>query len=206
MIKGLAVCLICAASLFLVACGGGSPAGPTAAPIDTVPTLAPVPGTVVSTPDGPDEGLADRPLAVVALSVQPATVAVGEVADVLMSVDDVVDLYGAEIHLRFDPALLEVVDASGSTDGVRLEAGGFLKVGFTVINAVDNAAGSTSYAVTQMPPSRAVTGSGNLLWFSVRAKAPGTTALQVESLILASAMGEAIPLTVDAAGATLVIQ
>jgi hypothetical protein len=161
---------------------------------------------VTVAPEAPADGTSVAAPAAVALSVQPTTVAVGDVAEAVLSIRDVIELYGAEVHLRFDPSMLEIVDEHGSADGVRMEAGGILKVGFTVINAVDNEAGSASYAVAQMPPSRAVTGSGDLVVFRVRTKAAGTTALSLESVILANAKGEAIPLAADVEGATLVIE
>lgn len=165
---------------------------PDASPLSPLPTASPV-----ETPVAP---------VVVTLGVSPATLAVGETAQVTVHVAEVEDLYGSEVHLRFDAELLEVVDQHGSVEGARATHGDLLTVRFTAANVADNGAGTLVYAVSQMPPTGAATGSGDLLRFLVRARAAGTTVVQVEKVILASAKGEAIPLMVDVAGVSLTIR
>lgn len=50
----------------------------------------------------------------------PQTAAAGETVTVDIKIKNVSDLYGAEVHLAFDPALLKVVDADPIMDGVQI--------------------------------------------------------------------------------------
>ena len=45
---------------------------------------------------------------------------IGQTATVAIKIADVEDLYGAEVHLQFDPSLLEVVDADENMEGVQI--------------------------------------------------------------------------------------
>src|SRR5262245_43854470 len=61
-----------------------------------------------------------------------------ESADDVLTVDvmaeNVTDLYGLEVHLKYDPAVLAVQDAKADQEGVQIEAGTLLPVnqGFVV--------------------------------------------------------------------------
>lgn len=201
--------VVVVAMLLVAACGSGATA--TGSP----PSQAPLPARITPTEAGmtdtetdnePEPSTAAVVPVTVVLAAAPAALLVGDSAQVVLSVTDVEDLYAVEVHLRFDSEILTVVDAGGEADAVHVADGDLLQVGFTVVNAVDNLAGSVDYAVTQMPPTKAASGSGELLRFAVKAKAPGVTTLQVESVILASTKGEAIPIYVDATQATLSIR
>ncbi len=201
--------VVIVAMLLAVACG------PEATATESPPSSTPL--QVRTTP--PEAGMTDpetekesesptpgvAPVTAV-LAAEPTMLLVGETAEVAFSAIDVEDLYAVEVHLRFDPEMLTVVNAGEEAGTVRVVDGDLLQVGFTVVNAVDNLGGTVDYAVTQMPPTKAASGSGELLRFAVRAETPGVTTLQVESVILASTKGEAIPIYVDATQATLSIR
>lgn len=195
---GLVVALV-----ILAGCSGNSrttvvatevPPGAGGNPLDTpvVDTLTPAP------PEAPEA------LVLVAFDLQGA--AVDDVVEAAVSVVEVDDLYGVEVHMTFDTEVLEVVDLDDSAEGIQVADGDLLKVGYVVQNQADNVAGTIDYAVSQMPPSTGVTGAGTIVRIQFRARAAGTAALQVNSLVLASSEGHAIPASPDPGVAELTIE
>jgi len=98
-----------------------------------------------------------------------------ETVDVEIQINDVTDLYGADVRLAFDPNIVEVVDADPNTAGVQIADGNFLQNTFVAQNEADNAAGTIIYALTQLNPQPAANGSGILAIISFRAKAVGNS-------------------------------
>jgi hypothetical protein len=100
-------------------------------------------------PDGP----------ITSVEVTPAGLIVGGTAmsDVVVSIvqegESDTELLGVEVHLQFDPAIVQVVDFDGDpSNGVQLEVrtdlfDGDVQVG---ANAADNAAGTIVFAITQL--------------------------------------------------------
>ena len=113
--------------------------------------------------------------------------------DVQIWINDVADLYGADVRLTFDPALVEVVDADGGASGVQIADGGFLQNIFTAVNEADNTLGTIEYAVTQLNPQPPANGSGVLAVITFRAKAVGSSPLAFTFAQLANRDGEEIP-------------
>jgi hypothetical protein len=101
-----------------------------------------------------------------------------------LAITQVSGLYGIEAHLRFDPEVLEVVDADPTREGVQLEAGTFPTPDFVALNRVDNVAGTIDYAVTQLSPREPREGSGVVARITVRAKQPSMTLVEIEKFIL----------------------
>jgi LysM repeat protein len=104
----------------------------------------------------------------------------------------VTDLYGAEVHLTFDPTLLEVVDADTDTPGVQIRPGTFPNPYFLAQNAVDQAAGKIHFAASQGPGDEPVSGSGVLATVTFQGKAAGTSAISFDEVLLSDREGEAI--------------
>ena len=100
-------------------------------------------------------------------------VAVGQTAPLSVAVTDVQGLYGLEIHLRFDPAVVQVADADPGKEGIQVAAGDFLSADFVAQNRVDNQAGTIDYAVTQVNPKEPRSGSGTLLLIRFQGGAAG---------------------------------
>jgi LysM repeat protein len=124
--------------------------------------------------------------------VEPGTISaqINETFDAFIRVENVSGLTAFEIHLTFNPAVLEVVE---------LANGGFLVADFTVQNTFDNTAGTIDYAIAQLNTSPA-DGSGALLRIRFRGKANGASNLSLRSipaapsgLLLANANGDSIP-------------
>jgi hypothetical protein len=98
---------------------------------------------------------------------------------------DVEGLYGFDVQLSFDPAVVEVVDADPDKAGVQVSLGRMLDSGMAVRDSADNEAGTIHYAMTQINPSEAKSGTGNLIVIRLRGKAAGTTNLAFTSVDLA---------------------
>ena len=153
----------------------------------------------------------------------PATVAgpLGSTVDVDIYVQDVVDLWAADVRIAFDETALRVVDADPSSpDSVEIQPlDTFLSPDFTVRLGVYEQNGQTIiwYASTQVNdpnnPKPAATGSGPLAKITFQALKAGQFTLPIVSQQLATTNGE-IPATaqgcsvtffdIDAGGVTFV--
>jgi len=112
---------------------------------------------------------------------------------VAIHIENATRLYGAEVHLAFDPTRLEVQDADPDTEGVQIQAGDFPSPDFVVQNQADNARGTIDYAVTQLAPREAVDGSGVFATVTVKGKDKGTSSLTFVGAKLADPDGQEIP-------------
>ena len=122
-----------------------------------------------------------------------STIQVGETVVVSVTVENVSNLFGAEFHLSFDASILEVVDADSGTGGVQISMGDFLAPDFVAQNLADNATGTIDFAISQMAPHAAVSGSGTLATITFKGKAAGTASVSFTSVLLADAGGGQIP-------------
>lgn len=137
---------------------------------------------------------------VVKVDPAAATAQVNDTVNVAIKVDNVANLTAAELHLSFNPAVLEVMQLSN---------GGFVVADFTAQNTFDNAAGTIDYAVAQInrPPAN---GSGALLNITFRAKANGVSPVNFRGtqaaptgVILADPNGMPIPATLTNGSVTV---
>ncbi len=106
-------------------------------------------------------------------------------------IQNVVGLYGAEVHLSFDPALLQVQDADPSKSGTQIGLGPLLTAGsyFVALNQVDNNLGTVDMALTQLNPTPAVSGSGVLGHIVFQTRSIGASPIRITSLVLADRNG-----------------
>ncbi len=102
------------------------------------------------------------------------TIATGQLVSVSIKIDSVSNLGGAEIHLAFNPNVLEVIDADPAQAGVQIANGGMLSPDFTAVNVADNALGTIDFGVSQLNRP-GVNGSGTLATISFRGKVGGTS-------------------------------
>jgi hypothetical protein len=155
-------------------------------------------------PTGSAQALAKADSAIVRPDPLVAVVPVGGQVVVNLYVENVQNLYGADIRISFDPAILEVVDADPSVAGVQVQPlSSFLIPDFVVkkkaCNAVDPAdpdcqvGGVVWYAVTQLNPSMPVSGSGPLAAVTFKRLLPAKTDLKVTRAQLADRFGALIP-------------
>jgi LysM repeat protein len=105
--------------------------------------------------------------AATAVRVEPSAISaqVNDTVNISIKVDNVANLIAFELHLSFNPSVLEV---KGITNG------GFVVADFEAQKTFDNAAGTIDYAVAQMNRAPAQ-GNGTLLNIAFRAKANGSS-------------------------------
>lgn len=98
------------------------------------------------------------------IRLQPADqqLEVGNIVDVDILIDNVVELSAVDIQLSYDPTVVQVRDDDPDADGVQIRPGDFLSPDFVVDNEADNVTGDIFYAVTQTAPTTPVSGSGRL--------------------------------------------
>lgn len=130
--------------------------------------------------------------AMVRLEPLPGQEGAGAIA-MAIHIENATRLYGAEVHLAFDPARLEVQDADPDTEGVQIQAGDFPSPDFVVQNQADNVKGTIDYAATQLAPREAVDGSGVLATVTLKGKDKGTSSLTFVGAKLADPDGQEIP-------------
>ncbi|TEU10432.1 MAG: LysM peptidoglycan-binding domain-containing protein [Anaerolineales bacterium] len=161
-----------------------APAGPTPA------------GVVESRPTGVVESRPmEAPSGVTVVGVDPAwqRIGPGGTTEVAIRIESVPRLYGAEVHLTFDPNYLEIQDADPDRSGVQLQTGSFPAPDFVVQNQADNVQGTIDYAVSQLAPREPVDGGGVLATITVKTKGEGTSRLAFTGAKLANPDGQQIP-------------
>ena len=140
-----------------------------------------------------------RPMEVAAgvtvVGIDPAWQRIGPegTTEVAIRVENVTRLYGAEVHLTFDPNYLEIQDADPDKSGVQLQMGSFPAPDFVVQNQADNVQGTIDYAVSQLAPREPIDGGGILATITVKTKGEGSSWLAFTSAKLANPDGQQIP-------------
>lgn len=120
---------------------------------------------------------------VVKITPAATTIEVGQTVTVYVDVTGITNLFAVELHLGFDPTILEVIDADAGTAGIQVGHGDFLKVEFVAQNAADNAAGKIDYAVTQMGSEPGKNGDGKLAVITFRGKAAGSSSVTINQVL-----------------------
>ena len=83
--------------------------------------------------------------------------------DVDIYVENMVELYAADVRLSFDTSLAQIVDADPAANGIQIQIlDDFLSPDFVLRKNGDNVAGTIWYAASQVNPSEPATGSGPL--------------------------------------------
>jgi hypothetical protein len=129
---------------------------------------------------------------ILSLTPQALQIAVGETREVAVVVENVEALYGFDVALRFDPAVLAVLDVDSVEEGTQVGFGTFLEPGFMIRNTADNQAGTIRFALTQLNPSTAKSGSGQLIVIRLQARQAGISELSFEKVQLAQRDGSEI--------------
>ena len=111
---------------------------------------------------------------------------VGDTVTIEIGVVGVTDLFGAEVHLTFDPNILQVLDADASRPEVQIQGGPLLDPGraWVVLNFVDNTAGQIGYALSLISPAPPVSGDGVLASITFETKTQGTATLSFTNVLL----------------------
>jgi LysM repeat protein len=129
---------------------------------------------------------------VVRVAPAPQQIEGGQTTTADIVIEDVAELWGAEIELRFNPALLQVQDADPGAEGVQIQPGSFPSPDFVAENRVDNATGIVNYVVTQLAPKEPVKGSGVLASITFQGMSQGSSDLTISVAKLATNQGQPI--------------
>jgi hypothetical protein len=121
-------------------------------------------------------------------------VAVGDVFLLDVRAQNIGDLYGFETTVRFDPAILEVVDADAGEPGIQVSLGSWWPgTTLIIVNDSDNSSGEIDLAASLQNPEPALNGGGVLMSIPFRAKAQGSTPLWFAALKLVDSTATVIP-------------
>jgi hypothetical protein len=125
-----------------------------------------------------------------------------DVINVAVHIANVVDLYGFDLRMTFDPTVFEIVSM---TDG------GFLpSPTFSLADYYDNTNGTLTYAISRYGGGTGANGSGDLLNLQLRVKSPGKTTqftfvtTGIHPTLLSTSQSESIPFVIgNTAGAAI---
>ena len=151
-------------SLLLVSCATYETATPivtaeaTASPWAATAIIATPVAPTRQSPSGsgtPTVQVGERAPARASLAALSSSVSGSSPLTVDIVLDDVVDLYGAEVHLTFDPAVLQVQDADSNAPGEQIAPGEEFSKGrgFVALNRFDNQRGTIDLAATLVNPA-----------------------------------------------------
>jgi hypothetical protein len=173
--------------------------GATLTPSST-PTLTRTPTTTPTPSTTPTLGLGVSPTPPTArVVIIPASVIVpvGVSTTVDIRILGVVDLYGAEVHLTFDPSYVRVVDADPGMSGVQISLGDFPYPDYAPVNWADNSAGTIDYALTQLPFRPSVNGDGVMGRITFETVSDGISPVHFVQALLSDPNGIQIPSTTE---------
>ena len=123
------------------------------------------------------------------VSVQPPVqvVPVGQVVPVTIWIENVTDLYGVQLVLQFNPAVVTVRDANPSLPGVQVQTGDiFAGLSLTEAdNHADLVEGEIRYSAALLGEPAGVSGAGSIITVTFEALTVGNTPLQLTQVRLA---------------------
>lgn len=109
--------------------------------------------------------------------------------EIPIEIENVVDLYGIDIELEFDPTFWEFEDADDRREGIQPAIGTFLDPGMTLFNIIDMEEGRIHLVMSQVNPSEAKSGTGNILVLYATALKTGVTQFEVTKVELSTRDG-----------------
>jgi LysM repeat protein len=137
--------------------------------------------------------------------VQPATqqLNVGDMGNLQIWIDNVSNLFGAEISVQFDPRFIQIQDTDPATDGVQIQPGNFPAPNLTPVKLANNTTGVITYVVTQTAPTPPAAGSGAAATITFQAIGQGVSNLTFITAKLSDPNGQQIPVTVQSGQVTV---
>lgn len=143
----------------------------------------------------------------VAISPASGQLACGETQAIDIRISNVQDLFGVDISVSFDAGVLEVEDADAAAPNVNVSPGDLPAVannqGMIQTNKADNDSGIVSYAAIRVNPAPAQSGSGVIAQIRFKGKAAGSSAITLESVMLANS--SASPIAADLSNGSLTV-
>lgn len=143
--------------------------------------------------------------ATLAFAPSPAALPAGQQATYVLGIAGAQRLFGADLEVSFDPAVVSIVDADPAKDGIQVTILPFLDPGFVVFNVADNSVGRIRVTYTQVAPKLAANGNGGLISIDLKATAGGDPKLRVSAALLAREDGSPQPVTLPSTGTTPVV-
>lgn len=121
-------------------------------------------------------------------------IAPGGATAIMIRLENATNVYGVDVRASFDPALVEVVDADATADGIQVEPGRFPHPDFVAVNRVYSQAGTIRYVLTQVNPTPPANGGGVL--FTVRLRGLGVAGigeLRIDQVEMSDRNGQLLP-------------
>ncbi len=112
--------------------------------------------------------------------------------EVPVQIENVQDLYGIDIEIKFDPDVIMIEDADPDSEGTQPALGTFLDAGLTLFNTADNEEGVIRFVMSQVNPAEPKSGEGNIIILYIQGLAEGESDLEITILELSTRAGEAI--------------
>ena len=125
------------------------------------------------------------------LWINPESAQTGLGTEVDLQLDNIVDVYGLQVEMTFDPSILEVVDADPGTQGTQITPGACPAPNFVVTNDTDNSSGQINYAVTQLNPTAPCDG-GTVATVQFTCLAEGTSAVAITTSVVSDSNGSSL--------------
>ncbi len=118
---------------------------------------------------------------------------------VTIQVADVVNLYGADLQLQFDPAQLRVRDENPRLDDIQIAPGPLLDFDnrFVVKNGVARETGLINFVFTLLSPAPPIRGEGILSTITFEIIERGPYSIEVVKAQLVSSQSEALPVVTE---------
>jgi hypothetical protein len=135
------------------------------------------------------------------LNPASSTIAVGETQDIVIQLDNVTDVYGAEIALSFDQAVLAVVDAEPGTPGIQIFTGSCPAPDFVLTNEADNSLGTIDYILSQLSPTPPCNG-GEVATIRFECLMEGTGPVSFTSSVISDSDFNELPVVTQGASLT----
>ena len=112
-------------------------------------------------------------------------------------VANIVDLYGAEVQLRYDPTQLNVRDDNRRLEGVQISPGQLIAANdrFVVTNAANPQTGLINFVFTLLKPAQPISGEGVLATVVFEITGDGPFSVEVANAQLVSSNLESVPIT-----------
>jgi hypothetical protein len=142
----------------------------------------------------------------VSLELAPSLVESTKLITVDIVVSGVTDLYGAEVHLKFDATLVQVEDGDMSLLDTQIVPGKVFPKGasFVALNRVDNQAGTADFAATLLNPAKPLEGEIILASVPLRVIQAGSAKVDLVQVLLATREGN--PIKVVSRGTSLSVK
>ncbi len=167
-------------------------------PTPTTPAETPIPTDTPTPTATPSPTPTAEPTGTV-LKVDPASVLLPVCTastGVAIKVDNVENMAGVQFDVTYNPAVVQVVDADSTRDGVQISVDPVFSSGFIAQNTVDTVNGRIKFGAVLLGGSN-IDGNTGLVEINFQPVAPGDSPLTLENTILANSNTQAITHTLQ---------